>query len=213
LIAARTVEFLLARSEFVARGAVFLQLSLGTVPFIGAECARLGRLVNTIHADSDRALATLRPPAIVFHETRSSETRPAGWIFDSFPERNRGHADPIVTFPNLVAPLRARVLAAYPQRECWYFHRDPLSERAELKRCADARELMDRPFKDDLQPLWIRPTSYALTSFDPLRNMIRGHVRDARGRRIALCCLLSDFRALGAEIPDEAFEHCVPDHP
>jgi hypothetical protein len=149
----------------------------------------------------------------LFHELRASESRPTGWVFDSFPERNRGKSDAVVTFPNLPAPLRAQVLAAYPWRSCWYYRRDPNTERPELRHCEDARELMDRTFgADEERPLWLRPTAYLKTDFDPFEAARRGHLRDALGQRIPLCCALAQGKRLGVPLRESLFSRCIVDH-
>jgi hypothetical protein len=213
IIAARVFECARARVPQLAAAAVTVHVTLGMLPFGVEQTARLHRLVEAIHADSDRALARIPPPAILFHELRGSESRPTGWVFDSFPERNRGHDDGIVTFPNLAPPERAEVFAAYPGRSCWYFRRAPDTERAELHSCEAARALMDRtPGADDARPLWIKPTAYLLTDFDPFEAMRQGHLRDARGERIPLCCALELGKRLGVPFRESLFSHCIADH-
>jgi hypothetical protein len=212
LVAARVYEYARGRWSRFTAAAVAVHLALGTLTFDIEQGARVNRLVHAIHADSDRALAQLEAPALVFHELRASESRPTGWVFDSFPERNRGKSDPVVTFPNLPPALRAEVLAAYPGRSCWYYRRDPDTERAELRRCEDARELMDRTFgPDDGRPLWIQPTAYSKTDFDPFRAMSEGHLRDAQGRRLLLCCGVRQSARLGAPVVPSAFARCIED--
>ncbi len=213
LVAARVFEYARARWSHFTAAAITVHLVLGTLAFDIEQAARMNRLVDAIHADSDRALAQLRSPAIVFHERRASESRATGWVFDSFPERNRGKSDRVVTFPNLPAPLRAEVLAAYPARSCWYYRRDPDTERAELWRCEDARTLMDRTLgADEGRPLWIRPTAYFKTDFDPFEAARRGHLRDDHGERIPLCCALTQGKRLGVPLRESLFSRCVADH-
>jgi hypothetical protein len=213
LIAARAFEYARARWPAFTTAAVTLHLTLGTLGFDLEQAARMNRLVAAIHADSDHALSQITPPAILFHELRASESRPTGWVFDSFPERNRGKSDAVVTFPNLPAPLRAQVLAAYPWRSCWYYRRDPNTERPELRHCEDARELMDRTFgADEERPLWLRPTAYLKTDFDPFEAARRGHLRDALGERIPLCCALAQGKRLGVPLRESLFSRCIVDH-
>ncbi len=213
IIAARVFEYGIARVPRFTAAALTLHFALGALPFGIEQTARLSRLVEAIHADSDRALARIRPPAILFHETRPSESRPTGWVFDSFPKRNRGSHDAVVTFPNVPERERALVLAAYPGRSCWYYHRDPVSERVELMTCEAARTLMDRtPGADDEKPLWLRPTAYNLTDFDPAEAARRGHLRDAQGERIPLCCALAQGKRLGVQLRESLFSSCIADH-
>jgi hypothetical protein len=212
LIAARLFEYTVARFPRLTTVSLLVHLSLGTATFVFEQSARLWRLVETIHRDSDVALAKIRPPAILFHEIRASERRAAGWVFDGFPERNRGLNDAVVTFPNVAPNLRAQVLALYPGRTCWYYRRDPDSERAKLERCEDARELMDRSIADDeRRSLWIRPTAYDLTDFDPFGGITRGHMRDSKGRAALLCCMVSELHRLGMQVREDAERRCVPD--
>jgi hypothetical protein len=212
IIAARVFEYGLANLPRFTAAALTLHFALAALPFGIEQTARLSRLVDAIHADSDRVLARIEPPAILFHETRASESRPTGWVFDSFPERNRGTRDAIVTFPNVPERERARVLAAYPGRACWYYHRDPVTESVELKTCEAARALMDRTPTDDALPLWTRPTAYRLTNFNPLDAARLGHVRDAQGERVPLCCALEQGRRLGVPLKESLFGRCIADH-
>ena len=212
LVAARVYEYARANWSRFAAAAVALHLTLGTLTFDIEQGSRVHRLVEAIHADSDRALSQIHGPAILFHEGRGSESRPTGWIFDSFPARNRGQHDAVVTFPNLPAGLRAQVLAAYPGRSCWYYRRDPDTERAELRTCEAASKLMDRTFgADEGRPLWIRPTAYLRTDFDPFEAMRQGHLRDAQGERIPLCCALEQSKRLGVPLRESLFSRCIDD--
>jgi len=191
-----------------------VHLGLGTSVFVAEQVLRLERLSTTIHADSDAALARVTTPALVFHETRQSESRIAGWVFDTFPKRFRGHDDPIVTFPNVGPSLRARVLAEYPGRHCYYYRRDPETEAATLTRCEEARALMDRPFwEDERRPLWLVPTAYKVTSYDPMHENAQRRVRDAKGIPVSTCCGLRNLRESGAEIDAKALASCVQDGP
>ncbi|HEV8550459.1 MAG TPA: hypothetical protein VGQ57_15550, partial [Polyangiaceae bacterium] len=145
LFAASVIDATLARFPELATTGFAVHFGLGTLAFFGEQGARLARLIETIHADSDRALARVEQPALVFHETRDSEQRSAGWVFDSFPERRRGQRDAVVTFPNLPPAFRNRVMAQYPGRHCYYYRRDPATEVAELRPCAGNEALMNRP--------------------------------------------------------------------
>jgi hypothetical protein len=214
LLAAGVAEAALSRARSLFQTAVAVHLGLGTAVFVGEQVLRLERLVTTIHADSDAALARVVAPALVFHETRQSETRIAGWVFDTFPRRYRGHGAAVVTFPNAVPALRARVLAEYPGRHCYYYRRDPETEAAVLSRCEDARSLMDRvPWEDDRRPLWLQPTAYKLTSYDPLHENARRRARDATGAPVATCCGLRNLQELGATVRPEALLRCIQDGP
>jgi hypothetical protein len=212
IVVAKVFEHLIEVAPRLTLVAAMTHFAFGTLPFVIEQSARVSRLVEAIHADSDRALAGIHEPAILFHETRGSEARPTGWVFDSFPERNRGVHDGIVTFPNLPARLRARVLVAYPGRTCWYYHRDPQTERAAVSSCEAARAQMDRAFEpDEARPLWIRPTAYIKTDFDPFGAMTRRHLRDAEGRLVPLCCALDYMQQLGARVRESAFARCISD--
>ena len=214
LFAAGLAEAALTRARSLFQTAVVVHLGLGTSVFVGEQVWRLQRLVTTIHADSDAALARVTTPALVFHETRQSESRVTGWVFDTFPRRFRGHDDAIVTFPNVLPALRARVSAEYPGRHCYYYRRDPETEAATLTRCEDAGALMDRPSWDDEgRPLWLLPTAYKHTSYDPMHANAQRHVRDAKGDPVITCCGLRNLRDLGGSVPAEALTHCIEDGP
>jgi hypothetical protein len=214
LLAANVLDAALARAPALTRAALVVHFGVGWLGFVVEQTARLERLVTTIHGDSDRELTRVTTPALVFHETRGSEQRSAGWVFDSFPERLRGQNDPIVTFPNLPPQFRAHVIAQYPQRNCYYYRRNPETERAELRRCGDAVALMDRPpWEDEARPLWIQPTAYRLTAYDPLHSNAGRHAHDAQGRRVVTCCALRTLRELGAPVPEAVQARCTADGP
>jgi hypothetical protein len=214
LLAAAVVEAALARAPSLATTGLALHLVFGTGLFLGDETARLSRLVTAIHADSDAALAKMELPAVVFHETKGSEVLIHGWVFDSFPRRYRGLHDPVVTFPNVPEAARAGVLRAYPGRACYYYRRNPATSAAELRRCAEAGALMDRPYAlDEERPLWIQPSAYKLTSYDPFHSNAARRVRDAQGLPIVSCCGLKGIAALGAKVKPAAFARCVTDGP
>lgn len=214
LLAAAVVEAALARAPALATTGLALHLALGTGLFLADETARLSRLVTAIHADSDAALAKLKAPAVLFHESKPSELLVAGWLFDSFPRRYRGLRDPVVTFPNLPERGRNAVLGAYPGRACYYYRRHPGSAAAELYRCEDARALMDRPYGlDDERPLWTPPTAYEKSDYDPFRSNGARRVRDGDGRPLVSCCSLKSMARLGAAVPPRALARCVPDGP
>jgi hypothetical protein len=209
LVAAGAVEALLLRFPAFGPSALAVHLGLGTLPFIGEQSLRLARLVSAIHDESDAALARVTPPAVVFHELRQSEYLMVGWLLDSFPRRNRGRSEPVVTFPNVPETLRARVLAEYPGRACWYYRRDPDTAAASIVPCAEATALMNRPLDDDARPLWIEPTAYSVTGFDPRHSNALRHRRDAAGRRVVLCCALDEAEKLGAVVDPAERNRCL----
>lgn len=214
LVAAAVADALLARVPALAATAFAIHATLGTAVFDAEQAARVTRLVHAIHADSDAALARIHAPAILFHEVRGSERRAVGWVFDTFPERNRGHSDGVVTFPLVPAPFRAQIRAAYPGRECFYYRRDPETAAAELHRCEDARALMDRPFAaDDRRDLWIEPTSYRLTPFNPFEANRKRRLFDKNGHGVVSCCALQELTQYGVKIRPEIANECVADGP
>jgi hypothetical protein len=214
LVAASVADALLSRSPAFATTALVLQVALGTLDFDVEQATRIARLVDAIHHDSDAALARIQAPAILFHEVRGSERRAVGWVFDTFPERNREHSAGVVTFPLVPAPLRTQVRAAYPGRQCFYYRRDPDSEAAELRRCEDAAELMDRPLADDdRRGLWIEPTAYRVTPFNPGAANRRRRLRDKSGNSVVTCCALRELAQYGVKIRPEATARCIEDGP
>jgi hypothetical protein len=209
LVAASAAEALLARFPRFFPTALALHLGLGTLGFTAEQAARLGRMMTHLHADSDAALAKLETPALLFHETRGSEVRIVAGVFDSFPRRLRAARDPVVTFPNLPVDRRARIQRAYPGRRCYYYRRNPETEAAEVHRCEDAAALMNQRFRnDEPRPIWIPPTAYELTSFDPFEANRARRVRDQRGHPLLGCCGLRAALALGAELHPNAFDRC-----
>jgi hypothetical protein len=213
VLAGTTANTALARFPTLTAAALVTHVALGTTSWLGEQTWRLARLVNSIHADSDALLARIAPPAILFHEIRGSETRPTGWVHDSFPKRFRGMEDPVVTFPVLMPKLQARVRAAYPGRSCWYYRRNPQSEAAELHRCEDVPGLMARMFTaDDTTAIWIRPTAYNLTSYDPALANRRRRLLDATGQPMVRCCSVRHATKLGGPLRHDA-GRCIEDGP
>jgi hypothetical protein len=214
LVAASVAEAAFARFPALTAWGLAVHFVLGTLGFVAEQTFRLERLVTTIHADADRALARVEAPAIVFHEGRGSERLIAGWVFESFPRRQRGKTDRIVTFPNVPPRFRAAVLREYPGRRCYYYRRNPHSAAPELSSCAAAQALMDRvPWEDDERALWIEPTAYQKTSYDPLHANAVRHRRDAQGLRVVTCCALRSMAAFGAPVLPAAFARCIEDGP
>jgi hypothetical protein len=212
LVAALVATAAFERSRALATTALGLHFVFGTLAFLGEQTARLTRLAAAIHSDSDAALARIQTPALLFHELRGSEMRITGWIFDSFPRRHRGARDAIVTFPNLPAKHRQSVARAYPGRACYYYHRDPRTEAAELLRCEQATALMDRPFgMDEERAIWIPPTAYKVTSYDPFESNRRRRVFNAKGQPFLTCCGLREFAALGGTVQPKVMAQCVED--
>jgi hypothetical protein len=210
LIAGTTLNLLLVRFPALTAAVVAIHVALGTTSWFAEQTWRIARLIKSIHEDSDALLARVTTPAVLFYEVRDSETRPTGWVHDRFPKRFRGLNDPIVTFPLMVPQLRERVHRAYPGRSCWYYRRNPLSEKAELYRCEDASALMDRT-TDEARPLWIRPTAYNVTMFDPAASNRLRRLHDAKGRPLVDCCSLRHAAELGATLLPDALSRCVAD--
>jgi hypothetical protein len=213
MVAASVAEALLARFPALAPSLFVVHVGLGTVPFVAEQTLRLARLAAAIHGETDALLARIQAPALVFHEGRASEHLSVGWVFDTFPRRQRGQKDPLVTFPNVPEALRTKVQAAYPGRSCWYFRRDPSTEAASLVPCSEARALMNRTEPDEAPPLWIRPTAYRMTNFDQLHSNSLRRLRDASGRPLVLCCALEQARSLGMAVERAELARCVEDSP
>jgi hypothetical protein len=213
LIAASVAAEAFRRLPALAATSIAVHVVFGTFGWLGEQTLRLTRLVAAIHDDADRALASVAPPALVFYERRGSETRPLGWVHDPFPKRWRGVRDPIVTFPHLGLARGERIRKAYPGRACYYYRRNPRTEASELRRCDDARELMARDVLDEERALWVRPTAYQRTDFDPARANRERRVLDAEGRPLLPCCAVRDLRELGLVVRPELAARCVVDGP
>jgi hypothetical protein len=211
LVAGAVVNELLQRAPTLAGTALLVHAALGTLGFIAEQTFRLERLVGFIHRDSDAALARIPAPALLFHAWHAGEVQVTGWVFDSFPRRFRGQDDAIVTFPWLPAAYRARIAERYPGRSCWYYRRNPDDGSPELHRCESAGALLDPAERASNRTLWVRPTAYSKTSYDPVGANIGRRLRDAQGRRIVTCCALRNAEKLGAKI-DHSYP-CVKDGP
>ncbi len=120
---------------------LLVHFTLGTSSFLWENVARLDRLVTTIHAPVEAALAKIEPPALLIHENHWRESIRFGWVW-SFPKRFRSDRDPVVTLPR--GPSMPATLKRYRGRACWYYRIDPATREPQLKRCRDARELLVR---------------------------------------------------------------------
>jgi hypothetical protein len=208
VVGANTVVAALDRWPRAAPATLLAHLVFGTGSFYVAETARLERLVATIHADADAALTRIAGPAVLLYETRNSEVLRMGWVMTDFPRQYRSDRDRVVTYSRPTRERLVRLLAAYPGRACWYYHRDPITERAELLTCDDAKKYLDRPFLDDLlyRDIWVRPTAFKRTGYDPYGDLSRLEIRPTPRP----CCALEDLRRSGAPIADP---RCDPTPP
>jgi hypothetical protein len=212
-LAGAVANELVARSPALAGTAILVHVGLGTLTFIGEQALRLERLVSFIHRDSDAALARIETPALLFHEWHDGQVLAAGWVFDSFPQRFRGKHDPVVTFPWLPAEYRARVAQQYPGRSCWYYRRNPADGAAELHRCEQVPELLDPPERTSTGSLWVRPTAYGKTDYNPVQANVARRLKDEHGRRIVTCCALRSAERLGTRVDRALYAPCVEDGP
>jgi hypothetical protein len=121
-----------------------------------------------------------------------------GWIITDFPRQYRSERDRIVTYSRPVRERLPKLLAAFPGRSCWYYHRDPLTERAELLTCDEAKAYLDRPFMDDLRyrDIWVRPTAYKRAGYDPYGDLQKTKIHPMPRP----CCALEELRRAGATI-------------
>ncbi len=205
LLAANTLVAALDRWPRAAAAALAVHVAFGTGSFLVVHAARLHRLVTAIYADADAALARIPGEAVLLYETRRSETLPVGWLFDPFPRHYRSDRDRVVTYPRPARSRIAGLLASYPGRSCWYYHRDERTERAELLPCEQAGRYLDRGLDDIARDLWIQPTAFKKTSFDPWAE-IRA-VTEARRSGDVPCCTLEEWAAMGADVQGR---RCVP---
>src|SRR5580658_3858002 len=175
VLAANTLVAALERWPRAAAATLVVHVVAGTGSFFVVQTARLDRLVTTIHADADASLARIPDRAVLLYETRNSEVLRLGWVMAEFPRQYRSARDRVVTYSRPPRAYVAKLLAAYPGRSCWYYHRDPLSEQPELLSCSAAKAYLDRAFIDDerYRDVWVRSTAYKLTSFDPYGDLAR----------------------------------------
>jgi hypothetical protein len=195
--------------------------AMGSVMLLGAgsfqleQFLRMARLMTAVHSDSDRALASMQKPALLFHEPWWPEAHYLAWAA-AFPRRFRGQADGVVNFPRLPEPFLTRVREVYPNRHCYYYHRRGDDEAAELLRCEDAQAYLRReliPKDDGRRALWIAPTAYKKTDFDPFSALAKDRIRDPQGRALGPCCALEELQSFGMNTPAEPGRTCVPDGP
>lgn len=208
LLAGWVLERALQRWPLAGRWAVLLALLLGTATHYAEHGARLRRLAAAIHDEADAVLATIPVPALVLHETMQSESRCIGWVFDSFPKRFRRQSDRIVTFPRPHPSRLPTLLASYPNRHCWYVHRDPKTAKLEAFPCEKAGAWLNRStISGDGAALRVHSTAYLRTGYDP-SAAIRANNISKGPKRSYPCCLIDLARRAGETI-DET--ECIPD--
>ncbi len=186
---------------------VVLHVLLGTGSFLLEHTLRLKRMADAIHDTAESVLAQLPKPAILIHELWWAESLRVGWVMDSFPERYRDPADPVVTMPRPPWDYLPQVLAAYPGRKCFYFHRDAVSEQPEVLPCEQAQDFLDRSLAGPnwFRTMWIAPTAYKKTSYNP---QVLSATRNLPIAGCELCCV-NAFRELYGEIVIEE-QPCQP---
>ena len=200
-LAGSTLVAALDRWPRATAATLVAHLAAGTGSFFVVQTARLDRLVTAIHVDSDRALAQIPDHALLLYESRNSEVLHLGWLLVAdFPRQYRSDRDRVVTYSRPPRARLAGLLAAYPDRSCWYYHRDPATAQSELLPCADAGQYLDRPYSDDsrFRDLWIRPTAFKRADFDPYGDLRR--IKPVPLPRP--CCALEEIRRTGDDIPD-----------
>lgn len=207
ILGARLIVAAWQRLPTLVPAALLVHLLLGTGSFFVEHMARLARLVDSIHRDTDDVLSQIdRLPALIIHEHWSREVLYRGWVMDSFPKRFRDPEDSIVTMPRLPKDALKRVLESYPGRSCFYYHRRWSSGALELLPCERAEEYLARPFldTDPTRPrsLWQPPTAYKkVRSFDPFELMRRRNASIDR-EQCVLCCTAARLAKAGQPLAE-----------
>jgi len=135
----------LSRERPRLAGALLLvHLVLGTGTFFVEQSSRLHRLIESIHAKSDRVLAKLPRRSLLLSETQCSEVTGSGWLLRGYPREVR-HAKARYIIHPRPDPLQLdSLLARLPNRACFYVHNTG-ARWLEVLPCADARDLLIRP--------------------------------------------------------------------
>ena len=147
VLGANTIRQGLASAPRAWTMLLVVQFCVGGVAFIWYHNGRVGRLVQTIHHDSDAALARITSrPAMLLYDVHPSESMKVGWVFNAFPRRWRSSYDDVVTYPRPPGHRLQAYLDHHQDRSCWYYRRHPRSGEAQLFRCEQAWQLLRRPF-------------------------------------------------------------------
>jgi hypothetical protein len=208
IVAANVVVSAIDRWRTATLATLLVHVALGTGSFMVVQIARIDRMVTDIHGDSDAALARIPGRALLVYETWASEERAVAWLSSAFPRRYRRDTDRVVTYPRQGAKGVQALRARYADRSCWYYHRDVVTEQAEVVPCDAAGGALRRRATDDSErmPMFIASTAYKRTSFDPwsllIREIAAGHKHDSVKWP---CCLLDE------ELDDR--ERSVPQDP
>jgi hypothetical protein len=168
LLAANAVHDAMERDPRATGALLAIHFGLGTLSTIWLQTARLDRLVSTIHDDVDQALATIEPPAVVFHEPLCTESVSRGWMRETLSRRDRAPWDPIVTYPRPPPSAVRDTMSRFQDRACWYFRVDPRSQSPRVLPCSVAAPLFERPTRNPGRCLYLPSTAQRLGYYDPL---------------------------------------------
>lgn len=137
----------LARTKPRLAGALLcVDLVLGTGSFLIEQTSRLHRLIETIHAQSDRVLAGLPPHSLLLSETWCSEVAPNGWLLRGYPREVRDERANVIVHSRPEPEKLDALLARLPDRPCFYVHASP-EGKLETLPCARARPALSRPLR------------------------------------------------------------------
>lgn len=122
-----------------------VHLGLGTGTYLVQQASRLHRLVEAIHHEADRVLASLPPRSLLLTETWCSEILTAGWLLRGYPQQVVDDRAKVVIHSRPEPAQLASVQAHFADRSCFYVHGVAEKRALEVLPCAEAMPLLLRP--------------------------------------------------------------------
>ncbi|HVW28185.1 MAG TPA: hypothetical protein VHC69_22635 [Polyangiaceae bacterium] len=156
------------------RAFLVAQFGLGWTSFMWEQGSRIDRLLHFIHDDVAAAIAEVKPPALLFVETRCTEATGRAWVNAALPIRSHADHAPIVTFDRPPARYVIPYLNRYPDRSCWYFHVSPLTHKPAVMPCDAVADRFRQPLEHDGDAcIWIPSTATRLGLYNPFKDIAR----------------------------------------
>jgi hypothetical protein len=122
--------------------ALALHFFVGSAMFIYEETGRINRLALGIDKDARKVIAHVKRPAVIYYELFCGERIHLGWLLSGFPRRYWLDSDEVMTLPLPKPAQLDKYLAAYKDRHCYYYRRNPRRLVSELWDCRRAQRLM-----------------------------------------------------------------------
>jgi hypothetical protein len=174
LLGANALRKAFATNAGATRAFLIAQFGLGWSSFMWEQGSRIDRLLHFIHDDVAAALAEVKPPAIVFVETRCNAATGRAWVNAALPVRYHAANAPILTFERPPTRYVIPYLKHFPNRSCWYFNVSPITHKPSVERCEKVADVFNQPLERDGDScIWVPSTATRLGLYDPFEAIDR----------------------------------------